>query len=291
MTSSYLTNLFSLHGQAAILTGATGGLGSALAIGLARAGIAHIVSIELPHDPLSADLRAKIKAVSADVVLSQLPCDLRDPKKLRECFHELWVEELVPDLLINCAGVQRRNACEDMTDDEIDLVSFARLSTSFCPSLGFPVDLWKLTCPSQLVDVNLKSVYISTQEFGRRLLSVDRPGKVINIASITSYQAGFNTSIYSSTKGAVMQMTKAFSNEWAGKGIQVNAICPGFMKTAMTVPYQNDEKMVDYMMGRVPMQRWGEPEELVPAALFLAAPGNTYTSGACIIVDGGFCGK
>lgn len=88
-----------------------------------------------------------------------------------------------------------------------------------------------------------------------------------------------------------MQMTKAFSNEWASKGIQVNAICPGFMKTSMTAQYQDDQKMVDYLMLRVPMQRWGEPEDLVPAMLFLAAPGNSFTSGTCLIVDGGFCGK
>ncbi len=129
------------------------------------------------------------------------------------------------------------------------------------------------------------------QEFGRKLLSLNRPGKIVNIASITSYQAGFNTSIYSSTKGAVLQMTKAFSNEWAGKGIQVNAIAPGFMQTNMTAQYRDNQQMIDYLMMRVPMARWGEPEDLVPWLLFLVAPSNKFTSGIALIIDGGFCGK
>lgn len=137
----------------------------------------------------------------------------------------------------------------------------------------------------------MKSFYVSTQEFGRKLIALNRPGKVINIASVTAFNAGFNTSVYSSTKGAVLQMTRAFSNEWASKGIQVNCICPGFMQTPMTAKYREDQKMIDYLMVRVPMQRWGQPQDLVSAALFLAAPGNTFTSGAALVVDGGFCGK
>lgn len=145
------------------------------------------------------------------------------------------------------------------------------------------------TC--QLVDVNIKSYYVSTQEFGRRLLSLGRAGKVINIASVTSFLAGFNTSIYASTKGAVLQMTKAFSNEWASKGIQVNCIAPGFMKTAMTTQYSNNLQMTDYLMARVPMARWGEPEDMEAAIIFLSAPANKFVTGICLAVDGGFLGK
>jgi len=261
MSSEYLANIFSLSGKAAIVTGATGGLGSALATALSKAGVSTVVSIEAPNDPLSSELKARIEGAGSQI--RKFECDLRNPKSLRECYASIWESGIVPDILINCAGVMRRNLCENATDEELDL----------------------------LLDVNFKAVYISMQEFGRKVLSLGRPGKVINIASVTSYQAGFNTSVYSSTKGAVMQMTKAFSNEWASKGIQVNAICPGFMKTPMTAQYQGDDKMVDYLMTRVPMQRWGEPEDLVPAMLFLAAPGNTFTSGACLVVDGGFCGK
>lgn len=143
----------------------------------------------------------------------------------------------------------------------------------------------------KLLSVNVKAGYILMQEFGRRLLDAGKPGKIVNIASVTSFLAGFNTSVYASTKGAVLQMTKAFSNEWSMKGIQVNCIAPGFIKTPMTAAYHDDEKMTDYLMARVPMARWGTPEDLVAACLFLTAPSNTFTSGACIVVDGGFCGK
>ncbi|KIY02688.1 uncharacterized protein Z520_01153 [Fonsecaea multimorphosa CBS 102226] len=262
MASQYLSSMFSLEGKTAIITGATaGGLGSALAVALAQAGVSAVISIEAPNDPLSADLKTKIESVGGK--LTTFHCDLRNPKSLRECYQSIWKAGIVPDVLLNVAGVMRRNLCENATDDEIDL----------------------------LVDVNMKAVYISMQEFGRKLLALGRPGKIINIASVTSYQAGFNTSVYSSTKGAVLQMTKAFSNEWASKGIQVNCIAPGFMRTSMTAQYQDDQKMIDYLMTRVPMQRWGEPQDLVSAMLFLAAPGNTFTSGACLIVDGGYCGK
>ncbi|KAI1612522.1 hypothetical protein EDD37DRAFT_625128 [Exophiala viscosa] len=260
MASEYLSGIFSLQGKSAIFTGATGGLGSALASAFAQAG-ASIISIELADDPLSADLKSKIEDVKGKI--TQVHCDLRNPKSLRDCYQSIWESGAEPEILVNCAGVMKRNPCENATDDELDL----------------------------LLDVNVKSVYISTQEFGRKLLSLKRPGKVINIASVTSYQAGFNTSVYSSTKGAVLQMTKAFSTEWASKGIQVNSIAPGFMKTPMTSQYQDNQKMTDYLMMRVPAERWGEPQDLIPAALFLAAPGNTFTTGACIIVDGGFCGK
>lgn len=134
-------------------------------------------------------------------------------------------------------------------------------------------------------------MYISTQEFGRQLISLGRPGKVINIASVTSHQAGFNTSIYSSSKGAVLQMTKAFSNEWASKGIQVNAIAPGFMNTSMTTVYQDNQEMTQYLMSRVPAQRWGQPEDLQSAVIFLASPASNFVSGILLPVDGGILGK
>ncbi|KAK5191959.1 hypothetical protein LTR99_006697 [Exophiala xenobiotica] len=260
MASQYLTEMFSLEGKTAICTGATGGLGTAMSVALVKAG-ASIVSLELPDDPLSADFNKKIHDAGGKV--STFHCNLKDKDSIRSTFKAIWDSGVVPDILLNCAGVMKRNLCENATDDELDL----------------------------LVDVNIKSFYVCMQEFGRKLLSLNRPGKIVNIASVTSYQAGFNTSVYSSTKGAVLQMTKAFSNEWASKGIQVNAIAPGFMRTNMTAQYQDNQQMIDYLMLRVPMARWGQPEDLVPGLLFLVAPSNTFTSGIALIIDGGFCGK
>jgi 2-dehydro-3-deoxy-D-gluconate 5-dehydrogenase len=121
MASQYLSNVFSLEGKSAIMTGATGGLGSALAAGLAQAGVSTIISIELPGDSLSSDLSSKVESVGGKVVHFQ--CDLRNPKSLRECYQSIWNSGITPDILINCAGVMRRNLCENATDEELDLVS------------------------------------------------------------------------------------------------------------------------------------------------------------------------
>lgn len=129
------------------------------------------------------------------------------------------------------------------------------------------------------------------QAFGQRLLSENRPGKIVNICSVTAYLAGFNTSIYSTTKGGVLQMTKAFANEWTSKGINVNCIAPGFMQTPMTQQYQDDEKMTAYLQSRCPAGRWGQPKDLVSAMIYLVAPGSDFVSGSCVVVDGGYTGK
>lgn len=109
---------------------------------------------------------------------------------------------------------------------------------------------------------------------------------------MTSFQAGFNASMYSATKGAVLQMTKAFRNEWASQGIQVNSIAPGYLQTPMTAAYRaEDSTMTEYLMGRTPMGRWGQPQNMEAAILFLTSPANTFVSGVCIPVDGGFLAK
>jgi len=253
--------MFSLRGKTAIFTGATGGLGSSIALALARAG-ASIISIELPNDPNSAALSKSITEVSGPGV-QVFQSDLSDVKSIRACFASIWEAGIVPDILVNSAGIIRRNTCENMTDEDLNLI----------------------------LDINLKSVYVSCQEFGRRLLALNRGGKIINLASVTAFQANQNTSAYSTSKGGIIQMTKAFSNEWASKNIQVNCISPGFMRTAMTDIYANDPSITQYLMSRVPAARWGVPQDLDAAALFLVAPSNTFTTGVSVTVDGGFCGK
>jgi 2-dehydro-3-deoxy-D-gluconate 5-dehydrogenase len=216
MASQFVANLFSLEGKTAIITGGTGGLGKEMTVALAKAG-AVIVSIEAPGDPNSAALAQAVKAAGSK--LTAFECDLTNPKNLRGCYSSIWERGIEPDILLNCAGVMRRDACEDAKDEDIDLVSDLTF-TSFI-SHGASADAL------QIIDINLKAVYISTQEVGRRLLHLQRPGKIINISSVTAFQANINTSVYSTTKGALTQMTKAFSNEWASRGIQVNNIAPG----------------------------------------------------------------
>jgi 2-deoxy-D-gluconate 3-dehydrogenase len=218
MSSEFFASLFSLHGKTAIVTGGTGGLGKAMTVGLAKAG-ATIVSIELPNDPLSEKLVEEVTAAGSTV--TAFHCDVANAKSLRQCYASIWEKGITPDILLNCAGVMRRDKIEDAKDEDIDLVSHP----SFTFHTVVDYDAYNTSC--QLLNINLKAVYISAQEVGRRLIHLNKPGKIINISSVTSFQANVNTSVYSTTKGGVLQMTKALSNEWSSKGIQVNAIAPG----------------------------------------------------------------
>ncbi|KAF9893009.1 hypothetical protein FE257_012420 [Aspergillus nanangensis] len=191
-----ILNLFSLEGKTVIVTGGTGGLGAAMSIALAQAG-ANIVSLQLPDDPLGKTFQEEIEKLHRQ--FSVFECNLTDPGSIREVFASMWAAGIVPDILLNCAGTNRRGKIEDISDEDINLV----------------------------LDVNLKAAYIMSQEFGKQLLTLSRPGKIIHVSSMASYIAQTNVSIYAISKAGVRHMTKALSNEWAGKGIQCNCICPG----------------------------------------------------------------
>ncbi|CZT24256.1 related to 2-deoxy-D-gluconate 3-dehydrogenase [Ramularia collo-cygni] len=257
-----VSKLFSLAGKTAIVTGGTGGLGAAMTTALASAG-ADIVSIEIPEDPASQTIKDAVEKTGRKI--RQYTCNVREPKALREVYQKLWSEGIKGDVLLNCAGVQRRAEAEDFTDEDIDFV----------------------------LDINLKATMVSCQEFAKPLLKEGRPGKIINIASIISFIGGKNITPYAASKGGVMQLTKAFSNEWAEEGIQVNSIHPGYFRTPLTTQYSTDpkyEKFNDYIMSRTPAKRWGEPVDLSGAVIFLASAASDYVSGTGIVVDGGFTG-
>ncbi|KAK5269248.1 hypothetical protein LTR96_006033 [Exophiala xenobiotica] len=189
------SQLFSLEGKTVIATGGTGGLGSEMCLAMAESG-ADIVSIYPPGDAgqsrLEETIRSRTSIDGGRKVLG-FECDISDSQSLRDTFDKIWRAGVVPDILLNCAGLNRRGPIEEMTDEKIDLI-FA---------------------------VNLKAAYVAAQEFGVHLIKMGRPGKIINIASFTSFVAMTNVSAYAATKGGVLQMTKAFSNEWAVHGIQV----------------------------------------------------------------------
>lgn len=169
---------------------------------------ANIISIHLPGDPLQKKLEEDVRAVGREC--KGFECDVGDSAALRATFQSMWSAGVIPDILLNCAGMNRRGAIEEMTDDNIDLVSHGR-------DHRMMTDLTRV----QIISVNLKGSYVAAQEFGRQLIKLGRPGKIINIASFTSFVAMTNVSVYAATKGGVLQMTKAFSNEWAHHGIQV----------------------------------------------------------------------
>jgi len=191
-----VSELFSLGGKIAITTGGTGGLGLSMAIALAEAG-ADIVSIQIANDPRAHLLKEGVESLNRKLTVFET--DVADSPALRKCFVDIWAAGVVPDILLNCAGINRRAAVEDFTDEDIDAV-FA---------------------------VNLKASFVAAQEVGKKLLELKRPGKIINIASIISFIGNYNIAAYACTKGGVLQMTKAMSNEWAKHGINVNCICPG----------------------------------------------------------------
>lgn len=258
-----VAELFSLTGKTAIVTGGTGGLGLAMTLALAEGG-ADIVSIEMPNDAGSGHLGEQVKSLGRSI--TAFTCDVKDSKGLRATFEAIWKSGVKADILLNCAGIQRRGHAEELDDDTIDDV-FA---------------------------INLKATFVACQEFAKQLISEGRPGKIINIASIISFISSTMISPYAATKGGVLQATKAFSSEWMGKGIQVNCICPGYFKTALTTQYETDPKYKgfnEYILSRSPSGRWGAPQDLRGAIIFLASKASDFVSGTSIVVDGGMIAK
>ncbi|KAH7006630.1 hypothetical protein EDB82DRAFT_493925 [Fusarium venenatum] len=255
-----VNQLFSVHGRTAICTGVTGGIGFELCAALAEAG-ADIVSIQLPNDPAGPRLQEMVVVFGRS--FKSFECDVADSKSLRACFVSIWAAGVEPAILLNAAGVNQRGSMEDLTDDDIDKV----------------------------LAINLKASFVTCQEFAKKSFEKGRPGKIINIGSMTSFIGMYNVSAYASSKGGILQMTKAFSNELAPRGIQVNCICPGYIKTPLTEALVKDKSYNDFIMSRTPAMRWGEPKDLRGALIFLASPASDFITGVPIIVDGGMLGK
>ena len=166
------------------------------------------------------------------------------------------------DILLNNAGITRWSPAEEMSEPDWDIV----------------------------LDVNLNAVFLLAQLAGQYMLKQGH-GKIINIASLLSFGGGYLTVGYAASKGGVAQMTKALANEWSGKGVNVNAIAPGYMATEMNIPLMEDPARNKLILDRVPAGRWGLPEDLVGALIFLASPASDYVHGILIPVDGGFLAR
>ncbi len=250
-------NLFDLSGKKAIVTGAAKGLGRGMAEGLHDAG-AEVVIIDVVDkvNSVACELGAHGARVQAVVA------NLRKREELTAAFEQA-VGKLggALDILVNCAGIQRRNPCLDFTIEDWD----------------------------DVVEVNLTAVFRLCQLAGR-IMAKQGKGKIINVASALSFFGGFTVPAYAASKGGVAQLTKALSNEWAGLGINVNAIAPGYMDTPMNVALINDPVRNSKILARIPAGRWGKPEDLRGVAVFLASEASNYLSGAVIPIDGGYLG-
>lgn len=248
---------FRLEGKAALVTGAASGLGAAIAVALAEAGAA--VACHGNRRPADATAAAIVKSGGKAVALS---ADLADPQAADMLFAETLKELGKLDILINNAGTIRRAPAEE-----------------------FPVQDW-----SDVLQINLTSPFRLCQLAGQHMLP-RKSGKIVNIASLLSFQGGIRVPSYAAAKGGIAQITKALANEWAGRGVQVNAIAPGYFATENTAPLRADEQRNRQILERIPAGRWGDPTDLAGAAVFLASPASDYVNGEVLVVDGGWLAR
>jgi 2-dehydro-3-deoxy-D-gluconate 5-dehydrogenase len=247
---------FSLTGRVAMVTGANTGVGQAIAIALATAG-ADIVAVGRT-DPI--DTQSAVDKLGRRFL--SVHADLADAATIPNIVAAALTTFGHVDILVNNAGIIRRNAAVDFTEADWDAV----------------------------VDVNLKSLFFLTQAVGRHMLQAGR-GKVINIASVLSFQGGIRVASYTASKSALAGLTRLLANEWAAKGVNVNAIAPGYIATSNTTALRADESRNREILGRIPAGRWGQPADIGGAAVFLAAPASDYVHGAVIPVDGGWLAR
>lgn len=247
--------LFRLDGKVALVTGSATGIGAAIAVGLAQAG----ARVACHGNRRAATQTAEAIGTNA----AAFQADLASPNGAQQLFDEVAEKFGHIDILVNNAGMIHREVAEK-----------------------YPLDMWQ-----QVLQVNLTSVFQLSQLVGRNMLERNAPGKIVNVASLLSFQGGIRVPAYAASKGAVAQLTKAFANEWAGRSIQVNAIAPGYIATTNTEPLQADETRNRQILERIPAGRWGQPEELAGAALFLASPASNYVTGHVLVVDGGWMAR
>lgn len=258
--SAFLQQKFGLGGKVALVTGSSQGLGKAMAIGLARAGADVIVN---GRDWAKlVPVVAAITALNLGVKVHAIAADLGDRASVQRLIGEAigWQGHL--DILVNNAGIIKRAPAVDHTDADWDAV----------------------------IDVNLTGVFTACRAAGVHMLARGS-GKIINIASLLTFFGGITVPGYAASKGAVGQLTKALSNEWAAWGVNVNAIAPGYMRTDNTAALQADPGRSKEILSRIPAGRWGEPGDMEGAVVFLAASASDYLSGHILTVDGGWCGR
>ncbi len=252
-----MSPLFDLSGKVALVTGANTGLGQGMALALAGAG-ADIVLIgrSEPTETLAEVAKLGVKSHS-------ILTDLSNADNVADIVAEAAATFGSVDILVNNAGVIKRNEAIDFTPDEWDSV----------------------------MDVNLRTLFFLSQAFARHLGAEKKPGKIINIASMLTFQGGIRVPSYTASKSAVGGLTKALANEWAQHGINVNAIAPGYFATNNTAALEADEKRNSEILGRIPSGRWGKPSDMGGAIVFLASHASDYVQGITLPVDGGWLSR
>ena len=252
-----ILNSFDLQGKVAIVTGCDTGLGQGMAVGLAQAGC-DIVGINIvePNDTI-----AKVEALGRKFL--SLKADVSKIDELPQLIDQAVTTFGHVDILVNNAGIIRRE----------DAIKFSEKD-------------W-----DDVMNINVKSVFFMSQTVAKQFIAQKTGGKIINIASMLSYQGGIRVPSYTASKSGVMGITRLMANEWAKEGINVNAIAPGYMATNNTAPLRADEKRSSEILERIPANRWGTPEDLMGPIVFLASSASDYINGHTIAVDGGWLAR
>lgn len=253
-----MTSLFSLEGKRAFVTGASRGLGRAMAVALGKAGAAVVCASSRPGgvSETVAEMRG------AGCTASEVHADLSDSADVARMLEQVGEDGEI-DIVINNAGTIRRH-----------------------PAHEFPEADWQ-----HVIDTNLNSMFLICRHFGSKMIERGAGGKIINTASLLSFQGGITVPAYTASKHAVAGLTKALANEWAPHGIQVNAIAPGYFATDNTEALRSDPVRSEQILSRIPAGRWGAPDDLAGAAVFLASSASDYVSGHVLVVDGGWLAR
>jgi 2-dehydro-3-deoxy-D-gluconate 5-dehydrogenase len=249
---------FSLKGKTALVTGASRGLGQAIAVALAGAG----ADIVCASSRQGGTARTASLVAGSGCTVSEVHGDLSDPKDIERMIADVEATAGRIDILVNNAGTIRRH-----------------------PAHQFPDDDWR-----EVVDTNLNAVFTLCRHYGSRMIERGS-GKIINIASLLSFQGGITVPAYAASKHAVAGLTKALANEWGRHNVQINAIAPGYFKTDNTQALQDDPTRSEQILGRIPAGRWGDPADLGGAAVFLASSASNYVNGHVLVVDGGWMAR
>jgi len=245
--------LFRLDGLNALVTGANTGIGRAIAVGLSQYG-AQVTCLA------RRDCDETLALIKNHSDFGRAVCaDVSDQSACRSIISD----GPVFDILVNNAGVIKRSPSESATEEDWDRV----------------------------IDTNLKSTFFLSQVFGRNLLDAGKPGKIINIASVLAFQGGIGVASYAASKHGMVGLTRSMSNDWAAHGINVNAISPGYIQTNNTAALQADVERSSAILQRIPAGRWGRPDDLIGASVFLASPASNYVHGSVLTVDGGWLAR
>jgi 2-deoxy-D-gluconate 3-dehydrogenase len=252
-------DMFRLDGKTALVTGCKRGIGFAMAVALAEAG-ADIIGVSASLESGGSEIEAAVTALGRQFNAYQ--CDFSNREALYGFVQQVNDSGAVVDILVNNAGTILR---EDATEH--------------------PDDYW-----DKVIEVNLNAQFILSREFGKGMVARGS-GKIIFTASLLTFQGGIRVPGYAASKGGIGQLTKALANEWAGSGVQVNAIAPGYIVTDNTEALRDDADRYNAILGRIPAGRWGEIDDFKGPTVFLASPASDYVTGEILVVDGGWMGR